>query len=454
LSVINRIVPAKIPLAGSMFDLKRDTLGALLRAQHEHGDVVRFATGPPGLRAEYLCVFSAEGVQHMLTTNAANFRRDTVAYGEVRDSIGNGLFTSQDENYRRQRRLVQPLFTRRRVESYAEAFAAGAGMLLEDWRGAPDGVVDVAKEMSAFTLRTVGTILFGADMDAVSAVLDRSYHQVSEYTARRAFSPVRIPRAWPTPSNRRAAAAQRELYSLCDILIANRIATGPLGEDLLSLLTTTQNAQDGTFDGDEIRDHALLFLLAGHETTAISMAHALHLLACNPDVQERAQQEVDRLGERLPTAADLEALPYLTMVFKEAMRLYPAGPITARRAVADTVIDNYHIPAGSDVLMASWVTHRHPRYWHDPQRCDPLRFTPQNEATRPRFAYFPFGGGSRACIGQQFAMLNALLPLAMMLRTYELTAVDINVSVEAGITLALKGPLRCRLTPRRTAPAA
>src|SRR5258706_4763668 len=167
LSVINRIVPAKIPLAGSMFDLKRDTLGALLRAQPEPGDVVRFATGPPGLRAEYLCVFSAEGVQHMLTTNAANFRRDTVAYGEVRDSIGNGLFTSQDESYRRQRRLVQPLFTRRRVESYAEAFAAEAGMLVEDWRGVPDGVVDVAKEMSAFTLRTVGTILFGADMDAV-----------------------------------------------------------------------------------------------------------------------------------------------------------------------------------------------------------------------------------------------------------------------------------------------
>lgn len=448
---VDRSASGRFPLAGSMFDLKRDALGTLTRAQREHGDMVRFTTGIGGVRAELLCTFSAEGVQQVLATQAANFCKDTIVYREVRDSFGNGLLTSLDEDHRRQRRLAQPLFTRRRVDSYAAAFAAEANALLEAWRRVPDGVVDVAKEMSTFTLTTVGNILFGSDMETIADVVNRSYRLVSSYTVRRGYSPVRFPRSWPTPGNRRAAAAQRELYGVCDALIAKRSATGAVGEDLLSMLTTAENAEDGVLSPDEIRDQVLIFLLAGQETTATSMAYALHVLALHPDIQERAREEVDHaLGGRLPTAADLELLPYLAMVFNEAMRLYPAGPVTARRALTDTQIEGYPIPAGSDVLIAAWVTHRHPRYWDDPLRCDPLRFTAENEASRPRYAYFPFGGGPRACIGQHFAKLNALLPLAMIVRSYELTVVDRDVPLDAGITLATMGPLRCQLTPRRT----
>jgi cytochrome P450 len=443
---------AQLPRAGSMFELKRDALAALIRAREEHGDVVRFSTGPPGLRAEVYCVFSAEGVQQVMAAEASNFRKDTVVYSEVRESFGNGLLTSQDSDYLRQRRLVQPLFTRRRVDGYAEEFIAEAASLVEAWRYAPDGVVDLAQEMSAFTLRTVGVILFGADMEAATSVIQRSYQYISQYAVGRGYSPVRIPRSWPTAANRRAAAAHKELYAVCDALIAKRAATGPIGEDLLSLLTSAGNAEDGTLDAGEIRDQVLIFILAGQETTATALAFTLHLLACYPEVQAQARAEVDRvLSHGRPSAADLDALPYLMTVFKEAMRLYPPGPVTARRAVKDTTIGGHTIPAGSDVIVAPWVTHRHPRYWDDPERFDPSRFTPENESSRPRYAWLPFGGGPRACIGQHFAMLNAMLPLAMLLQTYELEAVDTDVPVAGGITLTTLGSLRCRLTPRQTA---
>jgi cytochrome P450 len=153
------------------------------------------------------------------------------------------------------------------------------------------------------------------------------------------------------------------------------------------------------------------------------------------------------LAGRTPEAADLDALPYLTKVLKEAMRLYPAGPVIGRRAVAATDIGEYTVPAGADVVVAPWVTHRHPRYWDDPERFDPERFTPEREKVRPRYAWFPFGGGPRACIGQHFSMLESVLALAMILQEYELGAVDTEVPVGAGITLRAEGPARCTVRP-------
>jgi cytochrome P450 len=365
------------------------------------------------------------------------------------------LLTSQDDDYVRQRRLVQSLFTRRRVDSYAEAFVAEAASMVETWRAVPDHTVDLAAEMNAFTLRTVGSILFGTDMESVLGVVKTNYQVVNEYIIQRGYSLVRFPRRWPTPRNRRAMLAMDKIYAVCDALIAKRIAmragmaTRAGGEDLLSLLVAAGNPEDGRLDPCEVRDQVLIFMLAGQETTATSLAFALHLLARHPQIQAEARAEVDRvLGRRRPSAADLAAMPYLTMVLKEAMRLYPAGPVTTRRSVADISIDGHLVPAGSDVLVSAWVTHRHAAYWDDPERFDPLRFTPENEASRPRYAWFPFGGGPRACIGQHFAMLNATLPLAMLLQAYELDAIAGDVVPTTGITLQAP-PLRCRLTPRK-----
>ncbi|MET9463655.1 cytochrome P450 [Streptomyces sp. NPDC006544] len=474
---------AGVPLLGSLLDLTSDSLGTYLRARGEHGDVVRITAGPPGLRTELHCVFSAEGVQQVLASQAANFRKDNAVYQEVRDSFGNGLLTSQDEDYLRQRRLVQPLFTKRRVDGYAGAVAAETASTLAGWDRAPDGVVDVSDAMMELALRAVARILFGTDVDTTVDVVDRCFPVITRYVLRRGYSPANFPRSWPTPGNRRAAAALDELYGVCDEIIARRrrdlAATGATGatgsgtdtdtgattaaaagtapgavtapgaapgEDLLSLLAAATSADDAEFDDTELREQVLIFLLAGHETTATSLSFSLHLLARHPELQDRARAEIAAvLGGRTPGAADLDRLPYLTQVLKEAMRLYPAAPVMGRRSVDAAEIDGHAVPAGADVILAPWVTHRHPRYWPDPERFDPDRFTPEAEAARPRYAWFPFGGGPRACIGQHFSMLESVIALAMILREYTFEAVDTEIAVSAGITLTTTGPARCRI---------
>jgi cytochrome P450 len=449
-----------LPILGSMLDLRRDPLSAYLRAHRAHGDVVRFAIGPPGLRLSFYGVFSAAGAQEVLSTKAATFRKDNRFYLEVRESVGDGLLTSQDHEYKRQRRLVQPLFTRRRVDRYADAMCDEASTMVERWRTADDQTVDLVEESTRLTLRTVTRILFGGDVDTAIDVVQRCFPVIGEYTLQRGFAPLNVPRQWPTPANRRVAAAQRELYAICDEIIERRARLGthapagdaeptPADDDLLGLLRDATDEDGDRLAASEVRDQVLIFLLAGHETTATSVAFALHLLALHPDEQAKARTEVDSvLDGRPPGSGDLGSLPYLTKVLKEAMRLYPAAPATGRRACDDTEVEGYHIPAGANVFVSPWVTHRHPDYWVEPARFDPERFAPEAEAARPRYAWFPFGGGPRACIGQHFSMLESTLALAVALQAYELTAIDTDIPLTQGITLRATGPVRCRLAAR------
>ncbi|MDH6575283.1 cytochrome P450 [Kitasatospora sp. MAP5-34] len=444
--------PPGLPLIGSMFDLTRDPLRACLDAQREYGDVVRFTAGPPGLRAEFYMVFSPDGVQQVLAGQAANFRKENAIYEEVRISLGNGLLTAQDGDYQRQRRLIQPLFTRKRVDGYADAIGIESQALVERWAAVPDGVVDTVGELSRFALRTVARILFGTDVEAAIEVVRTSFPALGEYIMDRGFAPVRIPRQWPTPGNRKALTAQTELYRICDEIIARRRSQGQAdeAEDLLGLLAAARGEGGEQLDASELRDQVLVFLLAGHETTATSLTFALHLLALHPEQRKRAQQEVDGVlaDGRRPVAADLEALPYLTRVLKEAMRLYPAAGLVGRRAVAECEIDGQRIPAGADVIVSPWVTHRHPDHWENPAVFDPERFTPEREAARHRYAWYPFGGGPRACIGQHFSMLESVLTLAALLRAFDLEAIDTVVPVGQTLTLQAEGPVRVRLAAR------
>ncbi|MER5866077.1 cytochrome P450 [Kitasatospora sp. NPDC002040] len=443
--------PPGLPLLGSMFDLKRDPLGTYLSGHREHGDVVRFTAGPPGLRVELFGIYSPEGVQQVLATQAANFRKENVFYEEIRQSFGNGLLTSQDEDYQRQRRLIQPLFTRRRVDGYADAIGLETEHLVERWSAAPGGAVDAVDEMSRFALRAVARILFGADLEAALDAVRVNFPVVAHYVTARGFSPKSIPRSWPTPGNRKAMAAERSLYEVCDTIIAQRAAAGGESEDLLGLLAAARGEDGERLDPTELREQVLIFLLAGHETTATSLTFALHLLGHHPEVQRRAREEVDALlGDgRRPTAADYNGLPYLTMVLKEAMRLYPAAPAVGRLAVQECVIGDTVIPAGANVMAAAYVVHRHEKHWPDPERFDPERFTPEAEAGRHRYAWFPFGGGPRACIGQHFSMLESVLGLAGLLRAFEVEALDPrDVPLTHGITLEATGPVRIGLTRR------
>jgi cytochrome P450 len=444
--------PRGAPLVGSALDLRRDVLGTYERARRAYGDVVRFVVGPPGLRATLYAVFHPDAVRRVLAGEADGYRKDNRFYEELRWALGDGLLNSQDERWLRQRRFIQPLFTRRRIAGYAQSMADEATDLVDRWQPwAADGkAVDLHSEMSRLTLRVVGRLLFGSDVERAVPVVAEAFPILGEYARARAFAPARLPRGWPTPSNRRALRAQRAVYGVCDELIAQRRAAPGSGDDLLSLLVDARD--DGEqLDDAEIRDQVLIFLLAGHDTTALAVTFALHLLGRHPDAARRLRDEIDDvLGDRTPTAEDFDALAYTSMVLKEAMRLYPPAWGLGRRTVAGDRIDGCDIPPGADVAVSAWVTHRHPGFWEDPERFDPERFAPEREAERHRHAYFPFGAGPRACIGQYFSMLEAVIALAVIAQHYELVSLTQSVPLAPRITLHPAAPVPCRLAARRS----
>jgi cytochrome P450 len=304
------------------------------------------------------------------------------------------------------------------------------------------------------TLRIVGGLLFGADVERAVPVVAHAFPVLGEYARLRSYSPAPFPRSWPLPANRRAMRARDAVYGTCDEMIAARRAAGATGGDLMSLLIAARDGGEA-LDDEEIRDQVLIFLLAGHDTTAIALTFALHLLGHHPEAQARVRSEVEEVaGERTPGSADVPQLAYTTMVLKEAMRLYPPAWATGRRVAAGDEVGGYAIPPGSDVMVSPWVTHRHPEFWEAPERFDPERFTPEAEAARHRHAYFPFGAGPRACIGQYFSMLEAAILLAVIVRDHELESLGDRVPLAPRITLHPAAPVLSRVmatarVPRR-----
>lgn len=441
-----------LPVLGSAFDVARDLLGMELRAMRELGDVVRFSAGPPGARVVLLGVFAPEGVHHVLAGASARYRKDNALYEEMRADFGDGLLTSQGERWLRQKRLLQPLFTHAQIGQYVPAMADEAAGLVQRWAAAArDGAtLEVHGESTVLTLRVVGRALFGSGLEAVLPVLRTLLPALSEDLRRRSFTPVPTPAGWPTPLNRRRRRHREALFRAIEQMVAARRRTGG-GDDLLGRLLAARDDGGGVGLGDaEVRDQVLTFLFAGSDTTATALTAALHLLGGHPEIQARAHAEVrEVLAGRPPAAGDLGALPYLTAVVKESLRLYPPVYATGRRLTGgDDEIGGVRIPDGTDVAVAPWVTHRHPRHWDDPERFDPGRFEPEREAARHRYAWFPFGGGPRACIGSHFALLELVVVLATVLAAYRVEAPDRRLRVVPKITLQPAEPVLVRLQPR------
>ena len=441
-----------VPVLGSALDIARDLLGTQLRAMREHGDVVRFSAGPPGARVVLHGVFAPEGVHHVLAGASSRYRKDNRLYDELRTAFGDGLLTSQDDRWLRQKRFLQPLFTHTQVAQYVPAMAAEAGELVQRLATAARAGTDVELhgQTSLLTLRVVGRVLLGSDLDAALPVLRTMLPALSEDLRRRGFSPLPTPSGWPTPLNRRAARHRAALHAAVDELVTVRRTSGG-DDDLLGRLLAARDDGGGSgLTDDEVRDQVLIFLFAGSDTTATALTAALHLLGSHPEVQEQAHDEVRAvLDGREPTAADLAALPCLTAVVKEALRLYPPAYGTGRRLTGgDDEIGGVRIPDGADVAVSPWVTHRHARHWDEPERFDPSRFTPEREAARHRYAWFPFGGGPRACIGAHFALLEALTALCAVLTAYRVETPDRPIPVVPKITLQPAGPVLARLIPR------
>jgi cytochrome P450 len=417
--------PPSVPgdrLLGALRELRRSPMLTYERAMRAYGDVVQLSVGPPGFRFEITAVFHPEGVQHVLTAGEERYSKQTRSYRALAEEIGLGLLTSEGELWRQQRRLIQPLFTPRQVASYASIMAEETAALLDRWPSR--GVIDAHLEMIHLTLRVVGRSIFGDDLDEAERVLRWAFPILTVQTQHRAMRLIPLPRSWPTRANRQAERARRAVFGVVDELIARRGRAGGDSDDLLARLLRARHADTHEpMSARQVRDEALIFLLAGHETTAALLTFALHLLGKHPDQQRLIRAEADAvLSGRAPTAERIAALARTEMVLKETARLYPPAYGIPRRARVDDEIGGYRIPAGRIVVVCQWATHRHPGLWPNAEVFDPERFTPEREATRHRYAYFPFGRGPRACIGSHFAMLEAAIALAKILQRYDLCA--------------------------------
>ena len=441
-------------LLGSALDLRRSQIRTYVRAMRAHGDVVRLVVGPPGARFHLYCVFHPDGVKAVLAGSRESYSKGNRFYKQIAQAFGRGLLTSEGELWRRQRRLVQPLFTRKQVAAYAELMSEEATSVGDQWDHATragEDTVDANAEMVRLALRVVGRAIFGDDVAKTSQVLDSAFPVLNRHTFRRAMSPLAPPASWPTPDNRRAARAQRALYQVVDELIRHRQQGGADGEDLISRLLRARDPETGeAMDAQQVRDEALIFLLAGHETTSTAITFTLHLLGRHAGEQQLVHDELDAvLGGRAPTLDDAPALERTAMAIKEAMRLYPPAYALGRLSVTDNEICGYVIPAGSFVAVSQFATHRHTQFWENPEKFDPARFAAEREAGRHPYAYFPFGGGPRACIGSHFAMLEAMIAVGLLLQRFQIRSDQENVPLDTeGITLRPRGAVRIQPAAR------
>jgi cytochrome P450 len=426
--------PPGFPLLGMAPALRRDLLGTMLGGFHRYGDLVTYQIGPRWKRLgpAAVAVHHPDGVRQVLT-NPQVFSRRTAGFEVLTEMLGEGLLTSDGDLWKRQRRTLQPLFTPRRVAGYTDLMTAEAERVAADRSISPGSVADLHELMQVYTLRVVGRALFGDEVDDVVPDLQRLVPLASDLSLARSMRIARLPLRYPTPRNRHFKRVSAQLYAIVDRIIARRAATVDAGnDDMLSRLHTARDPDTGQpLSRAEIRDQVLVFLLAGHETTAGALTFTLHLLGRHPDIQERV-------------AADDPALVRAAVL--EGMRLFPPAHTTSRWTIADTEILGRPLPAGTPVMVSPWVTHRHPDFWPDPERFDPGRFLGEHD--RPRYAYFPFGGGPRSCIGEQFALLEATVLLRTLLSRYRVESLDARMRLAPLITLRPTDPVRAVLHTR------
>ena len=355
----------------------------------------------------------------------------------LRNLLGDGLLTSEDELHLRQRRMIQPIFHRQRIAGYADTMVSLTKDVIGGWQ---DGVtLDIHAEMTHLTLLIVAKTLFDADLESDTDEIGKLVTMLMTSLTHNPGLLADLLLRLPLPSTKRILNGRARLESLMDAMIAERRVGGDRG-DLLSMLIAAQDDEDEQhhMSDQQVRDEVLTLFLAGHETTANALTWTLYLLSQEPEVACRLQAEVDGvLAGHNPTYADVETLPYTRMVLSESMRLYPPAWRMSREAVEQVEIGGYTLPKGSIVLLSQWIVHHDERYYPEPMKFDPGRWTPDKVVTRPKMAYFPFGAGPRLCIGEAFAWMEGILILAIIAQKWELT-------IEQGFPVALQPEITLR----------
>lgn len=436
-----------LPVLGHTLAFIRNPL-AILRTLHQRYDrVVHLRIGG---RDQYL-VLRPEDAKHVMQENHRNYGRSPAFY-VLKIFLGNGLLTSDGEFWRRQRRLAQPAFHRQKLAALAQTMVDETADWVDELKQAdPDRAVNVSQAFMDVTMRIVCKTLFGSDvvgqLDGLSAALDTLQYQANQ----RMLSPLRFPMSWPTLPHLRFRRAGTLVDSFIYGVINQRRQPGAQQhDDLLDMLLNAEDEETGERMSDkQLRDECITLFAAGHETTAVSMAWTLHLLTQHPEVLTRLRSEVQSvLGtDRTPAPERFRALSYTMQVVQESLRLYPPAWIMSRLAHQDDPIGPYTIPAGATALVCPYLLHRDPTYWPDPERFDPDRFAPGADKDRHSYAYLPFGGGPRLCIGNQFALLEMQILLALLVRAFNFSPVrHQRVRPQPLITLRPKRPIRMNLS--------
>jgi cytochrome P450 len=421
----------------------KDPLGFLESCAREYGDVVRLRF----MGQTFYLLSHPDLIEYVLVTNSRNFTKSRLLRNNRR-LLGDGLLTSQGEFWRRQRRLAQPAFHRRRIVAYGEVMASYTERRLEGWRD--EQTIDVHQEMMRLTLEIVAKTLFNADVATEAKDVGEAMEvALKNFSSQRRV--IRIPNSIPTPQNVRFERAARRLDEIVRRIIEERRTSEEDRGDLLSMLMLAEDEDGNRMTDKQLRDEVMTLFLAGHETTANALAWTFYLVARHPEEQDKLAKELgNALNGRTPTVSDLTNLSYAERAIKESMRLYPPAWTMGREALTDCEVDGYRMPAGTTALMSQWVMHRDPRYYDEPDRFDPDRWTQQLEKRLPRFAYFPFGGGPRQCIGMGFALTEARLILATIARRFRMKLVSgQRVQPYTSITLRPKDRIRMILIERR-----
>jgi len=427
--------PRGLPIVGMLPAVRRDPTGVFMRAAERYGEVAYFKIAN---RRGFLITNPAD-VRHVLQDNARNYHKSPL-YEKLRMSLGNGLLTSEDDFWLRQRRIAQPAFHRQRVAALAGVMAEAAREAAAQWEPmAADGrPVDIAEEMMRLTRTVVLRALLGGDLGPYSASIDEAWKVINEYIGE-SFWSLGLTDRLPSAKKRRFQAARAILRGAVDHVISQRRTHPSDSVDLLSMLLSARDEETGeTMTDEQLRTEVTTFLLAGQETTSLALTWTWYLLSQHPQARQRLETELDAvLDGRAPEYADLAQLPYTRMVVDEAMRLYPPAWGFSRQAMGEDRLGGYRLPKGWMAFVIPYVLHRLPAYWPNPDAFDPERFSPERSADRPKFVYIPFGAGPRQCIGNQFALIEAHLSVATLAQSYRLHLAS-NQRVEAWPLITLR----------------
>ncbi|HYJ54627.1 MAG TPA: cytochrome P450 [Mycobacterium sp.] len=411
------------------------------------GPVSRIQLGPTWLLPPAVAVFSANAVRDVLGRNDASAERCLV-HEEVRNLGGDSLFVLPNKPWVPRKRALQPVFTRQNVRGFGGHMSRAAQIVVDEWGAGAE--VDLDVECRRVTMRSLGRSVLGLDLDDRADAISEPMHIASGYTADRALRPVRAPRWLPTPARARARTAVATMRQVTSEILQACRADPTRDAPLVQALLAARDPETGSAISDEdICNDLLIFMLAGHDTTATALSYALWALGHHHDMQDRVAAEAAAIGDRALTPDDVGSLGYAVQVLREALRLCPPAAGVARKAERDIAVDGYRVEAGSLILVGIYALHRDPELWPRPEVFDPDRFGPEASKGRDRWNFLPFAGGARSCIGEHFAMLEITLALATIARSVRIRSLDADFAVDVPFTTVAKGPIRARIDARQ-----